>query len=60
MVRDKGPGIIRQMVHEILHREQPLPAGRAAGHNDAGAARLTGLLLFGVEFAALENGAERF
>jgi hypothetical protein len=31
-----GQHIIREMVHEVRHREQPLPAGRTAGHNDSG------------------------
>ncbi len=31
-----GQDIIRQMIHEIRHREQPLAAGRASRHHDTG------------------------
>jgi hypothetical protein len=28
--------VVREMIHEVRHREEPFPAGRAAGHDNAG------------------------
>jgi hypothetical protein len=34
-VQDRREHIIGEMIYKILHREQPLPAGRASGRHDS-------------------------